>query len=55
MVERASESANAMLSHKKYLEVKKEIYFQKREIVYPLIYGKNANMTDILIEFLGTK
>ena len=40
---------------KKFREIKVEHFFQKRKIVYPLIYGKIANMIDIQIEFLGTK
>ena len=40
---------------KKFREVKVENFFQKRNIVYLLIYGKIANMIEIQIEFMGTK
>ena len=55
MVENALESRNRTLLHKMFGEVKVEIYFQKQEISYPLIYGQNANMINIPIEFLGAK
>jgi len=56
MIESALESLNPILAHeKKFREVKVENLFEKRIIVYPLIYGKIANMIDIQIEFLGTK
>ena len=34
--------------------VKVKIDFQKQQNAYPLIFSKNANMTDIQIEVLGT-
>ena len=55
MVESALESLNTILSHEKISGSKSGKFFQKRKIVYPLIYGKIANMIDIQIEFMGTK
>ena len=55
MVESALESLNTILSHEKISGSKSGNFIEKRQIAYPLIYDKTPNMTNIQIEFLGTK